>query len=220
MVEPLLRLPSLPGTYALVLRFSGRPETVVGRLGTLAAQPGFYVYVGSALGPGGLASRVGRHARAEKRCRWHIDYLAAVATLDEVWYTLDGTRRECQWAEALREIFIDGSFVEDKEHPNDIDGYFECELSRLTSGEIQRELNLLDPYKIWTWDPAARRPYRGYPKRQLPMWHVYRVELYPHFGQLCGIRDEHGHELEFPSAFRRSRTRGRPRGIVKIGGGP
>lgn len=123
------------------------------------------------------------------------------------------------WQVGIREIFMDGSFVEDKEHPNDIDGYFECELMRLASGELQRELNLLDPYKIWTWDPAARRPYRGYPKRQLPMWHVYRVELYPHFGQLCGIRDERGHELEFPSAFRRSRAGGRPRGIVKIVGG-
>lgn len=124
------------------------------------------------------------------------------------------------WQVGIRAIFIDGSFVEDKEHPNDIDGYFECELGRLASGELQRELNLLDPHKIWTWDPAARRPYRGYPKRQLPMWHVYRVELYPHFGQLCGIRDEDGHELEFPSAFRRSRAGGRPRGIVKIEGGP
>lgn len=114
---------------------------------------------------------------------------------------------------------MDGSFVEDTEHPNDIDGYFECELMRLASGEPQRELNLLDPYKIWTWDPAARRPYRGYPKRQLPMWHVYRVELYPRFSQLCGIRDERGHELGIPSAFRRSRAGGRPRGIVKIVGG-
>jgi hypothetical protein len=123
------------------------------------------------------------------------------------------------WQVGIHEIFVDGSFVEDKEHPNDIDGYFECELTRLASGELQRELNLLDPHKIWTWDPAARRPYRGYPKRQLPMWHVYRVELYPHYGQLCGIRDEHGQELEFPSAFRRSRAGGQPRGIIKIGGG-
>ena len=120
----------------------------------------------------------------------------------------------------IAEVFIDGSFVEDKNHPNDIDGYFECELTRLASGELQRELNLLDPHKVWTWEPAARRPYRGYPKKQLPMWHVYRVELYPHFGQLSGIRDERGHELEFPSAFRRSRVDGRPRGIVKIGDGP
>lgn len=118
----------------------------------------------------------------------------------------------------MTEIFIDGSFVEDKEHPNDIDGYFECELKRLASGELERELNLLDPHKIWTWDPASRRPYRKYPKKQLPMWHAYRVELYPHYGQLCGIRDKYGHELEFPSAFRRSRRDGCPRGIIKVGG--
>ena len=120
------------------------------------------------------------------------------------------------WQVGITEIFVDGSFGEDKEHPNDIDGYFECELTRLASGELQRELNLLDPHKIWTWDPASRRPYRGYPKRQLPMWHQYRVELYPHVGQLCGIRDQHGNELAFPAAFRLSRD-GKPKGIIKIG---
>lgn len=121
------------------------------------------------------------------------------------------------WMVGVTEIFVDGSFVEDKDHPNDIDGYFVCELDRLASGELQRELNLLDPQKVWTWDPATRRPYAGYPKAQLPMWHVYRVELYPHIaGFGCGITDEHGNELEFPAAFRRSRRDGRPRGIVKI----
>jgi len=116
----------------------------------------------------------------------------------------------------VTEIFVDGSFVEDKDHPNDIDGYFECGLERLASGELQRALNQLDPHKVWTWAPASRRPYRGYPKKQLPMWHAYRVELYPHVGQLSGICDQHGNELEFPSAFRLSRRDGRPRGIVKI----
>ena len=120
------------------------------------------------------------------------------------------------WAVEITEIFIDGSFVEDKAHPNDIDGYFECDLMRVATGELHRQLNLLNEHKIWTWEPQSRRPGRGSSKRQLPMWHVYRVELYPHWGQLCGIRDEHGHELEFPSAFRRSRQEGRARGIVKI----
>lgn len=122
------------------------------------------------------------------------------------------------WRVGIENIFIDGSFVEDKARPNDIDGYFECELRHLASGELTRELNLLDPHKIWTWEPAARRSFRGYPKRQLPMWHVYRVELYPHVGQLSGIRDRYGHELEFPAAFRQSRRDGKPKGIVKIGG--
>ena len=123
------------------------------------------------------------------------------------------------WAVGVTEVFADGSFAEDKDHPNDIDGYFVCDFARFVSGALTRELNLLDPNKVWTWDPASRRPHRGYPKKQLPMWHQYRVELYPHFpgmGLGSGIRDKHGHELEFPSAFRQSRRDGKPRGIVKI----
>ena len=98
--EPKDSLPSLPGTYALVLGFSKRLEIVVGRLGVLEAQPGYYVYVGSALGPGGLAARVGRHCRHEKRLRWHVDYLRAVAQIEEVWYATGKSHRECRWASA------------------------------------------------------------------------------------------------------------------------
>jgi hypothetical protein len=86
----------------------------------------------------------------------------------------------------------------------------------LATGTLQNKLNLLDPHKVWTWDPATRQPFRGYPKKQLPMWHVYRVELYPHFGQGSGIRDRYENELEFPSAFRLSRRDGQLRGIIKI----
>lgn len=121
------------------------------------------------------------------------------------------------WMVGVKDIYIDGSFVEDKDHPNDIDGYFVCELERLVTGELERALNLLDPQKVWTWDHDMRRAYGGYPKAQLPMWHVYRVELYPHVaGFGCGITDENGFELEFPAAFRRSRRDGQPRGIVKL----
>jgi hypothetical protein len=117
----------------------------------------------------------------------------------------------------VREIFADGSFVEDKDHANDIDGYFVCDLKRFASGDLQRELNLLDPHKVWPWDPSERRRFRGYPKKQLPMRHQYRVELYPHYGQLSGIRDDFGNELEFPSALRLSRRDGKLRGFIKIG---
>ena len=117
----------------------------------------------------------------------------------------------------IENVFIDGSFAEDKDHPNDIDGYFECDLKRLASGELHRDLNLLDEHKIWTWDHKTRTPHLGYPKKQLPMWHVYRVELYPHVsGYTCGIKDKHGNELEFPAAFRLSRSDDKPKGIIKI----
>lgn len=121
------------------------------------------------------------------------------------------------WHVGVSDVFADGSFAEDKDHPNDIDGYFVCDRDYLASGRLQRELNLIDPYKIWTWDPASRRPYPGYPKLQLPMWHAYRVELYPHWpGLHSGIQDQYGNELEFPSAFRQSRRSGKPRGIIKL----
>ena len=123
------------------------------------------------------------------------------------------------WRSGIRDVYADGSFAEDKDHPNDIDGYFVCPFDLLRTGELTRQLNLLDPHKVWTWDPASRKPYRGYPTKQLLMWHRYRVELYPHvpgLGISCGIFDRHGNELEFPSAFRQSRRDGNPRGIIKI----
>lgn len=120
------------------------------------------------------------------------------------------------WQVGIKDIFIDGSFVEDKDHPNDIDGYFNCDLMTLATGKLQQDLNLLETDKIWTWDPLTRKPYRGYSKLQLPMWHKYRVELYPHVGQITGIQDKLGNDMEFPSAFRTSRRDDKPKGIIKI----
>ena len=123
------------------------------------------------------------------------------------------------WRVGIENIFIDGSFVENRAKPHDIDGYFECKLMDLATGDLQRDLNALDPHKCWTWSPAARRPESSSTKSQLPMWHIYRVELYPHANSRMtnsGIRDEHGNELQFPAAFRRERDTGRQKGIVKI----
>lgn len=116
----------------------------------------------------------------------------------------------------VEEIFIDGSFVEDKDHPNDIDGYFVCDAFRFATGALEHDLNRIDPTKCWTWDHRARRPHRGYPKLQLPMWHAYRVGLYPHYSGLTAGVDAHGHPLEFPAWFRQRRTDGTPKGIVKL----
>lgn len=119
-------------------------------------------------------------------------------------------------AVGIARIFVDGSFVEDKDHPNDIDGYFECTTQQIASGDLARELNALDPHKVWTWDRASRRYDPNSAKPQLPMWHQYRVELYPHFGQPAGIVDRFGNELMFPAAFRVTRGSYTPKGIVQI----
>lgn len=100
----MARLDSRPGTYALLLRADAPGTIQVGRLGKMDIRPGFYVYSGSALGPGGLRARVSRHERIEKPCRWHIDYLRAVTDVQEVWFTCDERRRECQWADVLGDL--------------------------------------------------------------------------------------------------------------------
>jgi len=89
------------GTYALV--FSSETEQLirVGRLGQVRVPRGFLVYIGSALGPGGVRARVGHHLRISPRPRWHVDYLRARTRLEEVWYCYEERRREHDWAEAM-----------------------------------------------------------------------------------------------------------------------
>ena len=66
------------GIYCLVLAGGGVPVRI-GALGELFFQSGYYVYTGSALGPGGIPARVGRHIRTAvtpgSKIHWHIDYL-------------------------------------------------------------------------------------------------------------------------------------------------
>jgi Uri superfamily endonuclease len=90
-----------PGTYALVLESTTRASVKIGRLGRLAVRRGFYVYIGSAFGPGGLRGRVGRHRKPSSNLHWHIDYLKAAIPLREVWCSYDANPREHQWAALL-----------------------------------------------------------------------------------------------------------------------
>ena len=89
------------GTYAIVLRSAAERSIRVGKLGMLRVQAGYYIYVGSAFGPGGLEARIAHHQRTSHRSRWHIDYLRSATEIWEVWYTFDFRPREHQWAETL-----------------------------------------------------------------------------------------------------------------------
>ncbi len=95
---------SSKGTYALVLRLERSEEITVGKLGTFTFPAGYYLYVGSALGPGGLEARLSRHRRRDKKLRWHIDYLLEHAQLVEVWSAASTDKLECLWAQAARQL--------------------------------------------------------------------------------------------------------------------
>lgn len=91
-----------PGTYVLLIEAPERGEARIGKLGTIAFDGGWLLYVGSAFGSGGLRARVRRHLGNSKTLHWHIDYLLAEAEVTEVWWTDDDTKREESWVEALR----------------------------------------------------------------------------------------------------------------------
>ncbi|HOU25076.1 MAG TPA: GIY-YIG nuclease family protein [Anaerolineae bacterium] len=90
--------PATPGTYALVLELPRSARVRIGRLGTFRFPAGCYIYVGSALGPGGLRARLERHCRRRKKMHWHIDYLLARARIAAVRHDASGERLECAWA--------------------------------------------------------------------------------------------------------------------------
>jgi Uri superfamily endonuclease len=89
------------GTYVLVVRLGRRRWIEVGRLGRQAFDPGHYLYVGSAFGPGGLAARLRHHVRPAPRPHWHIDHLMKAARIEEIWWAGQEARRECGWAALL-----------------------------------------------------------------------------------------------------------------------
>ena len=84
------------------LRLERARRLRVGGLGVVAFRPGYYAYVGSAFGPGGVRSRLGRHFRLQKKKRWHIDYLRSVCHLEAAWVCYESQRLEHQWADLLR----------------------------------------------------------------------------------------------------------------------
>jgi Uri superfamily endonuclease len=86
------------GTYVLILRLSRDRRIQVGKLGSFEFRSGFYAYVGSAFGPGGLAGRLKHHLMHTVRPHWHIDYLRKVAELEQVWLSESEAQREHDWA--------------------------------------------------------------------------------------------------------------------------
>ena len=90
-----------PGTYALVLSCRTNARIQVGRLGTMRLQRGYYVYLGSALGAGGLRARIAHHQKRSTRPHWHIDYLRAHTQIQCIWFSYGERRREHQWARAM-----------------------------------------------------------------------------------------------------------------------
>jgi Uri superfamily endonuclease len=81
--------PPVHGAYIVCLQLAVDVEINLPRLPSSRLAPGWYVYVGSAWGSGGIRSRLKRHFKRAKSVHWHIDRLtvntdriAALALVD------------------------------------------------------------------------------------------------------------------------------------------
>jgi Uri superfamily endonuclease len=135
-----------PGTYALVCRAVRLGRLSIGRLGTLEVEAGFYVYLGSAFGPGGIRARVAHHLRAGRRRHWHADYLWPALRIEEIWYSHDTARREHEWARLLRGLRA-----------------FSVPLARFGASDCRCETHLLH-----NQEPPSLRAFRAGIQRSIP----------------------------------------------------
>lgn len=93
------------GVYCLIFK-NDACVLYVGRLKKIEFSKGYHVYVGSALGNGGL-KRLKRHIlfslNRNKKPRWHVDYLSASREFDliSVVYSITDILVECKIAERL-----------------------------------------------------------------------------------------------------------------------
>jgi Uri superfamily endonuclease len=89
-----------PGTYILVLQCERVEFIEVGKLGQLEVARGYYLYIGSAYGPGGVAARIKHHRKLARRPHWHIDYLRRACELVDV-RCVYNEKCEHDWARQL-----------------------------------------------------------------------------------------------------------------------
>ena len=94
-------LPEAKGTYILISSVKQVKHLEIGRLGAYDIIPGFYAYVGSAFGFGGLRVRIRHHLESTAAPHWHIDYLLGIAEPIEVGFSTANQKLEHHWAGLL-----------------------------------------------------------------------------------------------------------------------
>ncbi len=90
------------GTYVITLKCCVEESLIpIGKKKNLLLERGYYYYVGSAFGPGGVKARVSHHQNISENPRWHLDFLRKHTKIIEIWHTYDNNKREHQWANIL-----------------------------------------------------------------------------------------------------------------------
>lgn len=93
------------GTYVTFFRLPKPASRVrIGALGTFDFPPGYYAYLGSAFGNGGVRARTNRHLTAVTPKKWNIDWLKPRCTPVAVWWTHERRPVEFDWVDLLADL--------------------------------------------------------------------------------------------------------------------
>ena len=89
------------GTYLILMKLPNCLKLNIGKQGLFKLHAGYYVYVGSAMGPGGLSKRINRHLKKTKKKHWHIGYLRPYTDIVQIWTNDSGKKLEHEFAQQL-----------------------------------------------------------------------------------------------------------------------
>ncbi len=95
------------GSYIVCLRLEQATQAQIGKLGIHMFRPGFYYYIGSAFGPGGVAARCKHHLSISTSPRWHLDYLRRQCLVEQILFNTETIHYEHIWANAFTEAHIE-----------------------------------------------------------------------------------------------------------------
>ena len=87
------------GAYVLALELAHPVRLNFAKFTGCTLKPGWYIYLGSARGTGGLRARLRRHFLKTKKMHWHVDRLTVAATKSEAFAVCGGD--ECELVAAL-----------------------------------------------------------------------------------------------------------------------
>ncbi|MES0327741.1 MAG: GIY-YIG nuclease family protein, partial [Gammaproteobacteria bacterium] len=92
------------GTYIVLLKSEQSKNIQIGKLAQLEIRKGYYIYIGSALGPGGVLARLKHHSKISRKPHWHLDYLRAETEFYQAYALLSLDRKECEWAVFMAQL--------------------------------------------------------------------------------------------------------------------
>ena len=96
-------IPDAKGAYVLQIDLPAPRVLLIKKFMGKVLSPGRYYYCGSAKGGGGMAARVGRHFKADKPIRWHVDHLTVGGTVTTALLVPDGS--ECDLVDELARAY-------------------------------------------------------------------------------------------------------------------